>query len=133
MKRFTFLLGLLLTTGSLMADEAVQAAAAPQQNWKMLIMFGVGIVLFYFILMRPEQKRRKAMELQRSSIKKGDRVTAMGIVGHVARIQDTTVVLRMIDGSKIEVVKGAISEVHPGTEEDLKKVEKEEAKPAEIA
>ncbi len=82
------------------------------------VMIGIALVFFYFILWRPEQKRRKAAEQMRSSMKKGDRVTAMGIVGKVDRIQETTVVLKMIDGSKIEVLKGAITEVQPSSEEE---------------
>jgi preprotein translocase subunit YajC len=54
----------------------------------------------------------------RNSMKKGDRVTAMGIVGKVDRIQTETVVLKMIDGSKIEVLKAVISDVQPGTSEE---------------
>ena len=88
-----------------------------------LIMVGIAIVFFYFILFRPEQKRRKAAEQMRSSVKKGDRVTAMGIVGKVDRIQEQTIVLKMIDGAKIEVLKGAISDVQASTEEETRKVE----------
>jgi preprotein translocase subunit YajC len=83
-----------------------------------LLMIGIFLVFFYFIMWRPEQKRRKAAEQMRSSLKKGDRVTAMGIIGKVDRIQDHTVVLKMIDGAKIEVLKAAISDVQPGTEEE---------------
>jgi preprotein translocase subunit YajC len=68
------------------------------------------------------------MEQQRSALKKGDRVTAMGIIGTVSNIKDTSIILRMVDGAKIEVLKNAITDVQPGTEEDLKKVEKEDTK-----
>ncbi|MBM3183906.1 MAG: preprotein translocase subunit YajC [Chlamydiae bacterium] len=99
---------------ALLAQEA-----APQSGiTSMLIMIAIALLFFYFILWRPEQKRRKAAEQMRSSLKKGDRVTAMGIVGKVDRIQDQTVVLKMIDGAKIEVLKAAITEVQPATEED---------------
>ncbi len=81
------------------------------------IMIAIALVFFYFILWRPEQKRRKAATQMRAAIKKGDRVTAMGIIGTIDRITEQTVVLKMIDGSKIEVVKGAISEVKPASEE----------------
>ena len=82
-----------------------------------LIMIGIALVFFYFILWRPEQKRRKAAEQMRSSLKKGDRVTAMGIIGRVDKIQEQTVILKMIDGAKIEVVKHAITDVQPSTDE----------------
>jgi preprotein translocase subunit YajC len=66
------------------------------------------------------------MEKTRNSLKKGDRVTAMGIIGSVVRIQDTSVILKMVDGSKIEVLKAAISDVQPGTE-DVTEVQAVEA------
>lgn len=87
-------------------------AAAPQGNFmQTLIMVGVAILFFYFILLRPEQKRRKLMEAQRSSMKVGDRVVAMNIVGILDQIHDQSVTLRMQDGSKIEVLKIAITDV----------------------
>ena len=96
-----------------------QDAAPSAKNGMMstLMMIGLALVFFYFILWRPEQKRRKAAEKMRSSLKKGDRVTAMGIVGTIARVQDQTVILKMVEGAKIEVLKAAITDVQPGTEE----------------
>lgn len=81
-----------------------------------LIMIGIMVVFFYFILWRPEQKRRKAAEQMRNALKKGDRVTAMGIIGSVDKIQDQTVILKMVDGTKIEFLKAAITEVQPSSE-----------------
>ncbi|HSW85989.1 MAG TPA: preprotein translocase subunit YajC, partial [Rhabdochlamydiaceae bacterium] len=89
-----------------------------------VILIVIALVFFYFILWRPEQKRRKEMDKKRSGLKKGDRVTAMGIIGTVVKIQDTSIILKMVDGStKIEVLKAAITDVVPGTEEDAKKAE----------
>ncbi len=124
---FNLLTLALFATSSLSADAA-QPAAREGNFMQTLIMIGIAVLFFYFILWRPEQKRRKAMEQQRSALKKGDRVTAMGIIGTVATIKETSVILRMVDGAKIEVLKSAITDVQPGSEEDLKKVEKEEAK-----
>lgn len=91
-----------------------------------LMMLAIALLFFYFILWRPEQKRRKAAEEKRNSLKKGDKVTAMGIVGTVYKVQDQTVILRMVDGSKIEFLKAAITDVIPGSVEDVKKIEREE-------
>lgn len=102
--------------------------ARDQGIWQTLIMMAIFFVFFYLILFRPEQKRRKAMNEMRSQLTKGDRVTAMGIVGTVVRVQENTVILKMWDGTKIEMLKDAISEVASGTEEDVKKIEREEAK-----
>ena len=81
-----------------------------------LIMLGIGIVFFYLILIRPEQQKHKALEEQRESMQKGSRVTAMGIIGTVVRVQEETVILKMYDGSKIEFLKGAVSDVQGGSE-----------------
>lgn len=104
--------------GSLAFSLLAAGEAAPQGGGLMqtFFMIGIALVFFYFILWRPEQKRRKAAEKMRSSMKKGDRVTAMGIIGKVDRITDQTVILKMIDGSKIEIVKAAITDVQPSTE-----------------
>jgi preprotein translocase subunit YajC len=101
----------LLPFSTLLADETTSAQGGGLSQT--FIMIGIALVFFYFILWRPEQKRRKASEQMRSALKKGDRVTAMGIIGKVDRIMDQTVVLKMIDGSKIEILKGAITEVQP--------------------
>ncbi|MFN4174796.1 MAG: preprotein translocase subunit YajC, partial [Parachlamydiaceae bacterium] len=69
-----------------------------------------------FILIRPAQKQRKQLESQQSALKVGDKVVAMGIVGTVSKIEADTVILKMVDGSKIEVVKRAITEVVSGSE-----------------
>ena len=72
------------------------------------------------------------MEQQRSALKKGDRVTAMGIIRTVVRIDEHTLILKMYDGSKIEMLKAAISDVIPGTDDDAKKAEKEDRKTVEV-
>jgi preprotein translocase subunit YajC len=117
-KTYGFLLGVaaLLNTLPAFADEGAEAKqnSLPQT----LIMIGVALVFFYFILWRPEQKRRKQMDQLRTSLKKGDRITAMGIIGTIVKVQDNTVILAMYDGAKIEVLKAAITDVQPGTSEE---------------
>jgi preprotein translocase subunit YajC len=127
-KALSFLAAIPVFLLTLPLSAAEAAPGKEQSMWQTLMMIGVALLFFYFILWRPEQKRRKAMEKQRSALKKGDRVTAMGIIGHVSRINDNSVILKMVDGAKIEILKAAITDVQPGTEEDAKKIEKEEAK-----
>lgn len=104
----------LLPTAAIFAQDGAQSPGGGLTQT--FIMIGIALVFFYFILWRPEQKRRKASEQMRSSLKKGDKVTAMGIVGRVDKIQEHTVILKMVDGAKIEMLKGAITEVQPGEE-----------------
>jgi preprotein translocase subunit YajC len=115
----------LLATG-VFADEAAPAKDAGGSFLQTGIMIAVALLFFYFIVLRPEKKRRKALEERRNSMKKGDRATAMGIVGIIASLQEDTVTLKMKDGSKIEVLKAAISDVRAVTDEDLKKADKED-------
>lgn len=114
-----------LQMGLFAEDGELPPAPSRDQGFSQtLIMIAIALIFFYFILWRPEQKRRKEMETQRSSMKKGDKVTAMGIIGTIVKIQEHSVILRMYDGSKIEFLKAAISDVTPGSDEDIKKAEK---------
>lgn len=97
----------------LVGQEASAPLSRDQGMWQTVVMISIAMLFFYFILWRPEQKRRKVIEDQRTSMKKGDRVIAMGILGTVLQVEEHTVVLKMYDGAKIEVLKGAITEVSP--------------------
>jgi len=120
-KRFAFILPLLWTASLFAQNDA--PAKREQTMWQTLIMIGIALLFFYFILWRPEQKRRKKMQQQRSTLSKGDRVTAMGIIGTVVRIEDNTVILKMYDGSKIEMLKASITDVKPASAEEARQAE----------
>src|SRR5438552_3264323 len=101
----------MFVLGSLFAAQ--QNGAGEKGNFlHTLIIVTIALALFYLIFWRPEQKRRKKMEEQRAQMKKGDRVTAMGIIGTIDQVKEESVILNMVDRSKIEVVKAAITEVH---------------------
>lgn len=117
MKQLTYLF--LFVTSSLMAQTEDMPAIPDQSLWQTLVMIAIAFLFFYVILWRPEQKKRQAIEAQRNSMKQGDRVVAMGILGTVVKIGDQTVVLRMVDGSKIEMYKGAVTDIL--TDEESKK------------
>lgn len=123
--KFFITLTCMFAVTHLLADDAAQQQPLPpdQGFTQTLVMIGFALIFFYFILWRPEQRRRKQMDELRTSLKKGDRVVAAGIIGTVVKIQDQTVILRLFDGAKVEVLKAAISDVTPATEEDAKKEE----------
>lgn len=127
MKKILSVLFFLFAAVPLIAEEEVPRSQS--SFWQTLIMIAIAIVFFYFILWRPEQKRRKEMERKRNAMKKGDKITAMGIVGTIDKIKEQTVIVKMVDGSKIEFLKGAITEVRakdegaPPEEEDKEKEE----------
>ena len=72
----------------------------------LILMFAI----FYFLLIRPQQKKAKEHREMVDSLKKGDRViTTGGIYGHISNLDDTTVTLEIADKVKIKVVKGNIT------------------------
>ncbi|WP_110927064.1 preprotein translocase subunit YajC [Bacillus massiliglaciei] len=73
----------------------------------LILMF----VLFYFLLIRPQQKRQKATQSMQSSLKKGDRVATIGgLHGTIDAIDDTKVIIKA-DNTKLTFDRGAIREV----------------------
>jgi preprotein translocase subunit YajC len=75
-----------------------------------LILLGV---VFYFILIRPQQQRSKQQAKLLSTLKSGDKVvTSAGIVGTVITVRDKTVTLRSAD-AKFEVTKASVTEIIP--------------------
>ncbi len=70
-------------------------------------------VVFYFLLIRPQQKKMKAHREMVASVRRGDNVvTAGGVLGKVSKvIDDATVQVEIAEGVKIKVLKGTLSEV----------------------
>jgi len=77
------------------------------------------VVVFYFILIRPQQKRAKAQQKMLSALKPGDRVvTSSGIIGTVITVKDRTVSLRSAD-AKFEVTKASVTEIIEDSKDSL--------------
>ena len=74
------------------------------------LFLGLMFAVFYFLIIRPQQKRSKEHKQLIEQLSKGDRVvTSGGIFGTVVGVQDDVVVLRVDESTKIEVVKENIS------------------------
>ena len=75
-------------------------------------------VVFYFMLIRPQQKRAKQHKEMLTAIRRGDRVvTSGGILGTVTKVvSDTEVVVEIAEGVRVRVVRAAITEVLTKTE-----------------
>ena len=76
-----------------------------------LIMIVAMIAVFYFLMIRPENKRKKEAEQMRSAVKTGDEiVTIGGIIGTVVNVKDEKIVIETsADQVRIELAKWAIS------------------------
>ncbi|MFN7139631.1 MAG: preprotein translocase subunit YajC [Limisphaerales bacterium] len=69
------------------------------------------LVVFYFILIRPQQKKAREHQELLKGLRSGDRVlTNSGIVGTVITVKEKTVTLRTAD-TKIEILKSAVAEI----------------------
>jgi preprotein translocase subunit YajC len=72
------------------------------------------VIVFYFILIRPQQQRAKQQARLIAGIKAGDKVvTSSGIIGVVTTVRDKTVTLRSAD-AKLEVTKASVTEILEG-------------------
>lgn len=90
--------------------------AAKQQMIVQIGMIVVMGVVFWVLLIRPQQKRAKEQAELLKAIKPGDQVTtSSGIVGVIQSVKDHTVTIRSGD-SKLEILKSAISETAKNTE-----------------
>ena len=91
------------------------AQATPAQQPPALFQFLPLIiiaVLFYFLLIRPQQKKQKEHEKLVGGVKTGDKVvTAGGIHGIVANVKETTFLLKVAENVKIEIDKNSIATV----------------------
>ena len=89
--------------------------------------------VFYFLLIRPENKRKKEAEALRSSLKNGDQITTIGgIVGTIVSVKDDKVVIETsADRVRVEIMKWAIStneSAAAAAKEEEKKRQEEKAK-----
>lgn len=101
----------------------------------MLIMLLVMVAVMYFMIWRPESKRKKQAEEMRSSLKKGDQITTIGgIMGRIVHVSDETIVIETSDDRvRMELAKWSVSTNNTARSDDKKdkKAEKTE-EPAQI-
>ncbi|TNE63054.1 MAG: preprotein translocase subunit YajC [Alphaproteobacteria bacterium] len=92
-----------------------QAAGAAQQPGMLdgLIMFVPIILLFWFLVLRPQNKKMKEHREMVNNVRRGDTVvTAGGLIGKVAKVKDDNEVeVDLADGVRVRVVKSTLSDV----------------------
>jgi len=96
--------------------------------WQMLIIFIPIIAIFYFLIIRPQNKKQKETQRMLSALKKGDRVVTIGGVhGTIQSVKEQTVIIKVDDNTKIEFSRSAVSNIEVVSKEE----EKEEIEAAE--
>ena len=95
-----------------------------------IIMLVVMLVIMYFLMIRPENKRKKKAQEMRDSLKKGDVITSIGgIVGRIVSVSKDTIIIETSDDRvRMELTKWAVSSVgvQSGEQPEEKKEEKKE-------
>ncbi len=100
----------------------------------LLIPLVVMVALMYFMMIRPENKRKKQAEEMRNSLKKGDQITTIGgIVGKIVQVGEENIVIETSDDRvRMELTKWAVSTNHSNAPVDTKKGKKAKEEPAQI-
>lgn len=105
-----------MSLSNLFISDAYAQTAAPAQDGgivQFLPLF-VLILVFYFLILRPQQKRAKEQKSMISALQKGDEVVAAGgLLGRVNKVDENYVSVEVADGIIIHVQKGSIQTVLP--------------------
>jgi len=104
----------LITLNNLFSGLIMQAQpdAGPMSMISTFIPFILIIVVFYFLILRPQQKRQKERQKLLNSVKVGDEViTAGGIFGKVDHIEDKILYVKIADNVKVRVTKESVSQI----------------------
>ncbi|MBX7145886.1 MAG: preprotein translocase subunit YajC [Alphaproteobacteria bacterium] len=91
-------------------------------------------VVFYFLLIRPQQKKMKDHKQLIQNLRKGDKIlTSGGIIAQVSKIiSDTELQIEIAEGVKIRIARGAVSEVLNQSEKDKNDAQNETVKEEKV-
>ncbi|MDE6537436.1 MAG: preprotein translocase subunit YajC [Muribaculaceae bacterium] len=91
----------------------LQAEAGQGSSWTGMLMIVAMIAIFYFFMIRPQQKKQKEIKNQRDAMKNGDKViTAGGIHGKIKEISDNTIIMEVAQGVSLKVNKDSVYPVN---------------------
>jgi len=112
------------------AQQGAEAATGPAAFLTSIIPFAAIILIFYFLIIRPQNKKRKETEKMLSGLKKGDKVVTIGgIHGTVQNVKESTVIVKVDENVKLEFLRSAVSNVVTASKEE--KIEDKSAGPGE--
>ncbi len=108
----TFFAQLPLLLGMPEASSASGSAGAGGQLVSLLVTFGLIIVIFYFLITRPQSKKTKDTQKMLSALKRGDKVVTIGGVrGIIHAVKEDTVIVRVDDTTKLEFSRSAVATI----------------------
>ena len=87
-------------------------------TWLSLVPFVLIFVIFYFLLILPQQKRQKKLKVMMEALKKGDKVvTSSGLWGTITNLGKETVTLQVADNAKVKIQRDHIARLRSDDEE----------------
>jgi len=101
---------------SLIPDAMAQAAGGAQQTGglSMLVMMGLFAVVFYFLLIRPQQKKQKEHQAMLGKLATGDEVVlAGGILGRIVELGDQFLTIEIADNVRVKVQRFQVTSLVP--------------------
>ncbi|MDR2797446.1 MAG: preprotein translocase subunit YajC [Treponema sp.] len=114
------------------APDAAAAGTGPGSFISTLVPFAMIIAIFYFLIIRPQNKKQKETQQMLSALKKGDKITTIGgIHGVIQSVKENSVIVKVDEDTKIEFSRNAISGIEAQVKEE--KIEKLEEKKEEGA
>lgn len=99
--------------GVFLAMSAPGGGAQGQQSPSfMMVWLAIMVGLFYFMLIRPQQRKERERKALINAVKTGDNIVfGGGILGVVRNVKDNTIVVRIADGVKMEILRSAVSSI----------------------
>jgi preprotein translocase subunit YajC len=92
--------------------QTAGAGAAGNAGFAQMLMLLPLLAIFYFLLIRPQQKRLKVHKDMVDAVKRGDTVvTGGGFIGKVSKVDETELEIELAPNVKVRVVKGTLSDV----------------------
>jgi preprotein translocase subunit YajC len=102
----------MFATPAFAQTAAGAASGGPQDMLMQFLPLIALVVLFYFLMIRPQQRRMKTHQQAIAAIKRGDVVVLpSGVIGKVVRVEDAEVGVEIATGVTVKVVKSMVSEV----------------------
>jgi preprotein translocase subunit YajC len=102
----------MFATPAFAQTAAAGAAQNPLDAFGPMLLPVLLVVLFYFMILRPQQRRMKQHQSMIQAVKRGDTVVlSSGIIGKVTRVEDAEVQVEIAPNVNVKVVKSTLSEV----------------------
>jgi len=87
----------------------LQAATGGTQQWSSILMMVAIFAIFYFLLIRPQQKRQKEIRKFRAELKVGDKVvTSGGIFGKIKEIKEDSFIIEIAENVRVKIDKNSV-------------------------